>query len=106
MTVDIEQLKAALRDVLAEQDKLRQRLATMRQQLAALQALSRELQADALPDATPYFVRLTDGRTYYGQTLEEAGRLAAEGEYRDLQADTPPDAAPWQGHDGWEGRTP
>ena len=64
MSVDVEQLKAALRDVLAEHGELRQRLATMRQQLAALQALS-----------------------------------------RDLQADTPPDAPPWQGHDGWEGRT-
>ena len=51
----------------------------LRQRLAALQALLRDLQADAPPDATPYFVRLADGRTYYGQTLEEAGRLAAEG---------------------------
>ena len=64
MTVDIEQLKAALRDAILENARLQEQLATMRQQLAALQALS-----------------------------------------RDLQPDTPPAAPPWQGQDGWEGRT-
>ena len=54
MRDNIEQLKSALRDILAEQDQLRQRLATMREQLAALQALSRDLQADAPPYATPW----------------------------------------------------
>ena len=54
MSNNIEQLKTALRDVLLEQDELRRRLAAMREQLAALQALSRDLQADAPPAATPW----------------------------------------------------
>ena len=54
MTVDIEQLKAALRDAILENARLQEQLATMRQQLAALQALSRDLQPDTPPDATPW----------------------------------------------------
>ena len=54
MTVDIEQLKAALRDAILENARLQEQLATMRQQLAALQALSRDLQPDTPQDAPPW----------------------------------------------------
>ena len=51
---NIAQLKAALQDAILEAAELRNQLAAMREQLAALQALSRDLQADAPPDATPW----------------------------------------------------
>ena len=61
MSIDIEQLRTALKDALLEQDKLRQQLAEghrilaeLRAALPPLQALARELQADAPPAATPW----------------------------------------------------
>ena len=54
MSDNIEQLKAALQNAILETAELREQLAAMQQQLTALQALSRDLQADAPPDATPW----------------------------------------------------
>jgi uncharacterized protein YaaN involved in tellurite resistance len=62
--MQIEDLKSANKVLDSMVNDLRVEVQQLRQRLAALQALS-----------------------------------------RDLQPDTPPDAAPWQGHDGWEGRT-
>ena len=115
---DIEQLKAALRDAILEADRLREQLVLQRvAHEDALNTLRKELERhkqhrqnfghapldEPLTHSQLHSCQGVDGRYYYGLTQQQAVDVAMQAANEQMQAVG--GAVPWQGHDGWEGKT-